>query len=215
MSGNGDGRRVGRPPGADAERTRAEILDAALDAFAERGFEGASIREITGAVGVGHNLVRHYFGTKEDLWRAAVKHGLGPVSARIAGLLRDDRAAPPDDALRTALAILLAEGGANPSALRLLITEAIRGGPRFDEMYDDVIAPVADVVMEYVAAVGDDLTVADPRLIGLFVFGAVFSPFSFEGLTARLGIQAPKPDRPLDEHAQQLIDLIMTGLLRN
>ena len=40
-------RSVGRPPGATGEATRAEILDAALEAFAEAGFEAMSVRELT------------------------------------------------------------------------------------------------------------------------------------------------------------------------
>lgn len=205
---------MGRPPGADAEKTRTELLDAALVAFAERGFEGTSIREITGEVGVGHNLVRHYFGSKEDLWRAAVQHGLGPVADRIARLLQPSQDTTAEQALRAGLAVVLTEATANPAAFRLLITEALRGGSRFDEMYDDVIAPLAAVVFNYVGAVSSDLADVDPRLLGVFVFGAVLSPFSFEGLVNRLQLRAPRTGALRQEHADQLISIILSGLIR-
>jgi TetR/AcrR family transcriptional regulator len=52
--------------------TRQQILEAALTAFSERGFDGASLRDIADTVGVRHGLIRSHFGTKEMLWRAVV-----------------------------------------------------------------------------------------------------------------------------------------------
>jgi len=49
---------------------RARIRDAALTTFAARGFDGATIREIARRAKVSSGLVRHHFGSKEDL-RAA------------------------------------------------------------------------------------------------------------------------------------------------
>lgn len=46
---------------------RARIRDAALRLFAERGIEGAAIRDIAAAAGVSSGLIRHHFGSKEAL----------------------------------------------------------------------------------------------------------------------------------------------------
>ena len=64
-------RRTGRRPGK--QDTRAAILAAAREAFAERGYEGASIRQIAASAGVDPALVHHYFGTKEKLFMATVQ----------------------------------------------------------------------------------------------------------------------------------------------
>ncbi|HEU0245160.1 MAG TPA: TetR family transcriptional regulator [Candidatus Limnocylindrales bacterium] len=61
----------GRRPGAGD--TRARILDAARAAFGERGFEGASVRDIAARAGVDPALVHHYFGTKQRLFIAAMR----------------------------------------------------------------------------------------------------------------------------------------------
>jgi AcrR family transcriptional regulator len=61
----------GRRPGA--VDTRARILDAAQAAFGERGFDGASIRDIASRAGVDPALVHHYFGTKQRLFIAAMR----------------------------------------------------------------------------------------------------------------------------------------------
>ncbi|MGY1830673.1 TetR family transcriptional regulator [Geodermatophilus sp. SYSU D01180] len=54
------------------------MLAAARTAFAERGYDGASIRAIAAAAGVDPALVHHYFGTKDALFLAAVEAPADP-----------------------------------------------------------------------------------------------------------------------------------------
>ena len=68
--------RTGRRPGEST--TREAILDAARDAFADRGFAATSIRSIATAAGVDGALVHHYFGTKQQLFAAAMELPLDP-----------------------------------------------------------------------------------------------------------------------------------------
>jgi len=68
--------RRGRRPGAPD--TRATILDAARASFAERGFAGTTIRGVASAAGVDAALVHHYFGTKDDLFLAAMELPVDP-----------------------------------------------------------------------------------------------------------------------------------------
>ena len=63
--------RRGRRPGGEDTRTR--ILDAARTAFGERGYEGASVRDVATRAGVDAALVHHYFGTKQRLFIAAME----------------------------------------------------------------------------------------------------------------------------------------------
>ncbi|SDZ08672.1 transcriptional regulator, TetR family [Micromonospora pattaloongensis] len=69
-------RRTGRRPGNPD--TREAILAAAREAFAERGFDQASIRAIAAAAGVDPALVHHYFGTKDQLFLAAMNSPIDP-----------------------------------------------------------------------------------------------------------------------------------------
>ena len=70
-------RRTGRRPGNPD--TRESILAAAREAFAERGFDRASIRVIAGGAGVDPALVHHYFGTKDQLFMAALESPIDPT----------------------------------------------------------------------------------------------------------------------------------------
>jgi AcrR family transcriptional regulator len=75
----------GRRPGSPD--TRAAILDAARSLFAEKGFTGTSVRAIATAAGVDPALVHHYFGTKDELFVAALalpidlREVAGPIAA--------------------------------------------------------------------------------------------------------------------------------------
>ncbi|HEY3530411.1 MAG TPA: TetR family transcriptional regulator [Nocardioides sp.] len=68
--------RRGRRPGAPD--TRATILTAARSAFAEKGLAGTTIRAVAAAAGVDAALVHHYFGTKDDLFLAAMELPVDP-----------------------------------------------------------------------------------------------------------------------------------------
>jgi AcrR family transcriptional regulator len=62
-------RRTGRRPGAPD--TRGEVLAAARRRFATDGYDGATIRGIATDAGVDPALIHHYFGSKQELFRAA------------------------------------------------------------------------------------------------------------------------------------------------
>jgi AcrR family transcriptional regulator len=53
-----------------SEETRRDILDAAEELFAERGFAAASMREIARRARTSQALLHHHFGTKANLYDA-------------------------------------------------------------------------------------------------------------------------------------------------
>lgn len=73
---------MARPVNANAEATRARILDAARTLFAERGPSAVGLREVASEAGVGLATVTHYFPSKLELETAVMDH----VMARIASL---------------------------------------------------------------------------------------------------------------------------------
>src|SRR3954451_11640229 len=79
-------RRTGRRPGPN--RTRAGILDAARAAFAARGYDAVSVRGVARAAGVDQALVHRFYGSKEELFVAAVELPIAP-SRLVATLLAD------------------------------------------------------------------------------------------------------------------------------
>ena len=71
-------KRPGRPPGASD--TRERILVSARELFARNGIDKTSIRSIATAADVDPALVHHYFGTKEQLFAAAIHIPIDPMA---------------------------------------------------------------------------------------------------------------------------------------
>lgn len=69
-------RRTGRRPGSPD--TRAAVLTAAKNEFATKGFDRATMRGIASVAGVDAALVHHYFGSKDDLFLAALEIPFDP-----------------------------------------------------------------------------------------------------------------------------------------
>lgn len=63
-----------RPGGKSSadDGTRNRLLDAAEQLFAERGYDGASVRDINDIARVNSGAIHYHFGTKDDLFRAVV-----------------------------------------------------------------------------------------------------------------------------------------------
>ncbi|MFJ8494867.1 TetR family transcriptional regulator [Streptomyces sp. NPDC094038] len=79
-AGKGTGvRRRGRPPRTESADTRDRILVTAREEFSAHGFEKTSVRAIAKAAGVDSALVHHYFGTKEQIFEAAIAVAFAPV----------------------------------------------------------------------------------------------------------------------------------------
>lgn len=85
-------RRRGRPPKSAAEDgpgARDRILAAARTVFAERGYDKTSVRSIAALAGVDASLVHHYFGTKDEVFAAAIEVSFEPAAGLPGALAHD------------------------------------------------------------------------------------------------------------------------------
>lgn len=80
------------------EETRARIVLAALALFGERGFEGASTRDIAERAGVNAPAIGYYFDNKEGVYVACVEHIVSRVWARVSEPVEAAEAALKDNA---------------------------------------------------------------------------------------------------------------------
>lgn len=81
MSPAAEPRRRGRPSGPPSGVTKDRILAAAREEFSARGYDKTSVRSIGRAAGVDAALVHHYFGTKEQIFAAAIELSFAPALA--------------------------------------------------------------------------------------------------------------------------------------
>jgi AcrR family transcriptional regulator len=74
-------RRPGRPAGSSDTRDR--ILASARELFAENGIDRTSVRAVAAGAGVDAALVHHYFGTKQQLFAAAIQLPIDPMTVLV------------------------------------------------------------------------------------------------------------------------------------
>lgn len=88
----------------NAETTKAALLRAGADAFAQHGFDGATLEEIAEAADVNKAMVAYYFGDKAGLFQAILEEAVEYILARVA---RDvDSLAQPDAQLAAYISAL-------------------------------------------------------------------------------------------------------------
>ena len=98
------------------ERPR-ELLEAALDVFAQRGYRNTRLDDVAEAAGVTKGAIYHYFDTKEDLLLGVIEHHQALAFGRVEDVLSDKTQAP---STRIRLVVRRIFSGGTPRGRRLL-----------------------------------------------------------------------------------------------
>jgi AcrR family transcriptional regulator len=189
----------------------AEIVAAALDCFAERGFAGTRLDDVASRAGVTKGTVYLYFPNKEELFKAVVRETLLPHLDRILGGLEgipDD----PRERIRQTFDFLSGKLLGTPLAVipKLVVAEAANFPEIARFQLDEVVGPVRAF-----------LAGAMRRGVELGHFRPVDPDQAFFTLIAPLILAAlwqnslgPHDDRTLDGAAmiRQHLDIVFRGL---
>jgi TetR/AcrR family transcriptional regulator len=122
-------------------KTRGQILEAALQIFAEKGFDATSVREISGSVGVNHGLIRHHFKNKEELWKEAVRFLFERMEAELAIEPGSEDHLTEFERLQNTIRRYVRYCARHPEHARIMVQQSIHGTDRFKWMVRKFIAP--------------------------------------------------------------------------
>lgn len=199
-------RPVGRPPDAELqERRHAEILDAATAVFAENGFAAADVQEIADKTGVGKGTVYRYFPSKEELFLAAVDHGMRRLKTAVDAAVADTR--QPLERIVQGVRAYLTFFDEHPEIVELLIHERAHFRDRTKPTYfvhrDANMGPWQELFRQLI----EDGTVRDlpveriTDFVSDVVYGTMFTNY-FSGRKATLSSQS-----------ENILDMVFHGLL--
>ena len=132
--------------------TRASILNAALVEFAERGFEGASIRAIADRLGLQHPLITYHYRSKDILWRAAAEHAFAQIRAGWDIAAPEESDLSPLARLRHEYTTLFRYTVAFPEFHRFMRQEAASSNPRLQWVADNVLTPLINQLLPQIKA---------------------------------------------------------------
>jgi TetR/AcrR family transcriptional regulator len=193
-----------------ADSTRERILQAALDVFAERSFDGASTREIALRSGVTQPLLHYHFSTKEALWRAAVDRLFalltGTLSTRVEGLRGVDEVTTA----RLIVREFISFSARHPELHRIITGECKTDTPRMDWMVERHIRPLyEETVARFTHLTEQGLIPAIPPAHLYYILtGAGPTMFVLGPECRRLTGLDPTSEEVVDAHADAVITLL-------
>ena len=186
--------RTGRRAGNSG--TRDAILDTATTLFAERGYEGASMRAIAASAGVDPALIRHFFGDKDTLF-ATVIADRTIIFQRLAASLPGD---PSEIGTRVADAYLRLWEQPHTRSILMTIVRSATTSDRASRMLQDALA---NSIRDHAGA-RDETHARLRALAGSQLFGLAF---------ARHIIKVPAiTELPLDDLVAQVAPTIQRYL---
>ncbi len=183
-------RRPGRPRSTDVD-SREKLLAAALLAFSELGFAGASLRAIALSAGFDVAMIFHHFGSKERLWLAvgesieadfqqSLNHELVP-------LMEGDH--PIAERVTRVLDVLVEKLIERPAITMLIMREMPVPGERRDFLVTRLLRPSCDGLVPFwlKAMEAGVLRPSDPVLFHVGIFGAIAMVLAFHDVLPQLG----------------------------
>jgi AcrR family transcriptional regulator len=190
-----------------------EILDKALSMFAALGYEGMSLRMLNRELGASHNLIHQRFGTKAELWRAAVDYGFGRLMRHMQGLF-DPTISDPLEQLRLAVYRFVLYSADHPELVALMNIEGHQDTERLDYIYDTYIGVILKDVARLLAHLADQ-GIIRPIPLRTFHFllahGAT-APHALQPLAIKFDPTSPCEPAALEEHARLVSTILVEGL---
>ena len=179
-----------------AIETREAILNAAIAEFADKGFDGASIRAIADRLGLQHPLITYHYRTKDILWRAAAEHAFAQIRDEWDASAQGSDVSPLAR-LRREYTTLFRYTVAFPEFHRFMRQETLTNNPRLKWVAETVLAPLLARLLPQIKEAQKQqlLPAADPILFHYMMVSltATLSEFGPEmRLTGGLSSNDPK-----------------------
>ena len=140
---------VATPPTArqrQREATRERILEAAVEAFAEKGFLGASTREIARRAGTNQGLITYHFKSKDALWRAAANSIFERLGRQLAERVDALELADPRERAREAIRQYVRFAAAHPELFRIMVDEGKVADERMEWLVETHLRPQFEAI---------------------------------------------------------------------
>lgn len=190
----------------------AEIVQAALAVFAEKGFAAAKLEDIAKRAGVSKGAIYLYFETKEDVFRAVVSQAIAPN----VGAVRAMAAAHPGplaDLLRGVTGHIAGVISQTPlgGVLKMVVGEA-RNFPEIARVWhDELVSQALGAISDAIAAAQarGEVKPGDPRIYAL----QLISPLLVAVLWRETFVPVGAPPFDLPAVMAQHIDTLLCGML--
>jgi AcrR family transcriptional regulator len=188
-------------------------MAAAIDAFSVHGYNGVSLRTVNDQLGVSRNLLYQRFGSKANLWRAAVDWAFRPLLEHLEAA--DDESADPMVRLRVLILNFIEYSATRPYLARLVTVEGGAATDRLDYLYHQYIEPVRSrfiPVFELLREQGRIKNIPTEVFYFLLTSGGS-APYSQIGLASLMNPEMASPDETrVRLYAENVAEVLINGL---
>lgn len=205
------------PVGSDALDTKTAILHAALECFADHGFDGTSIRMIAERAGRPLSLLSHHFGNKEGLYLEVFRFVLdNKLKASQANRVPRD-AAEAIRLLRETIHQIFQEtvqshhDPLQECAIRLWLQEMRATRPALHDLFQAFADPMAATIRNCVQLLRPELRPKEVAFLGASIIGQVVGHGIMRGLNQLIWGSSSMPE-PF-QAAELLVDQCLYGLI--
>lgn len=196
----------------------AEIVAAALEVFAEKGFAAARLDEIARRAGVSKGAVYLYFETKEDIFRAVVGQALAPNIAAIRAMALA-HPGPLPVLLRAVLARVAEVADTSPvgGVLKMVVAEAGNFPEIARVWYEALVSQAMGAMTDVIAAAQarGEVRPGDPRVYGLQLIAPMLAAVLWRETFAPIGAPPFDIRNVMAQHADTLMSGMLTGEVRS
>lgn len=209
ISSRGRGR-----PRTGEEVEAGPLLTAALDAFAESGYDGMSVRALSRRLCISHALITARFGSKEQLWYAAIEHAMAD-SVRVWTDATDSEEVDDLEALRQGLVSQVLWAASYPQVVRIMNHEGGIDSPRVRFVVDRFINPLRPGIERLLDRLISAGRVRPVPYLALhyLVLSGTSGPFALPVEARLLGVDVPSTPADLQNHAEAVADIILAGIM--
>ncbi|WOI55884.1 TetR/AcrR family transcriptional regulator [Palleronia sp. LCG004] len=198
----------------NAERTREEILQAALEEFSSMGHSGARVDRIAARAGVSKPMIYDYFGDKDAIYAAALREAYVQIRRGEEQLALDPD--DPREAVRELVRFTMDHFRRKPWFIRILNSENLMGGQTVARMHD--AAEIQSVLVKRltrILAQGAEQGVfrpdVDPAEFYVSVASLCYFPIS-NMHTLRVVFDLPLDDPWIERRAEEASDMLLAWL---
>ncbi len=135
-----------------AEQRRSQLLEVAVELFAERGFHSTSMEDIADAAGITKPVVYQHFPSKRALYRELVEDVDAQLTDRL--LAATTSAATGRERVQEGFAAYFRFVAAHRAAFRLLFGASVRNDPEFALVAEATIDRLADLIADLIEIAG-------------------------------------------------------------
>jgi len=196
-------------PRAPRGQARARIVTAADAAFAEKGFEAASTREIAQRAGTDQGLVTYHFPSKDELWRAAADRIFGVLTQTLDERVASLKHADPRERSRSIIREYVRFVAARPEFFRFMVDGGNRSDARTRWLVDTYIKPRFEYMKKHGMARGAGIDDASAPHAFFALAGAAALIFAVAPNCRRLTGLDPRKREAVEAHADFIADLMV------